>query len=157
MKHVMQAQYPAPAEVVLKMFSDPAFHTRKLEAMGLTKYQVLDSGDDGQRFRIKIERKVPIQLMGKSTGDSTVAHEERWDRKARTGEVHVETKGIPIAISAKATVRDQGPGCLIEYTWTIESNLPLVGGKLEKMVVADMDKRAEAERQAAIAQLDGYR
>lgn len=156
MKHQMKAVYPASAERVLKMFSDASFHTRKLEAMGLSKYRVLDSGDDGSSFRIRIERKIPIQLMGKSTGDSTVAHEERWNRKTLSGVVTVETRGIPLAMSCTAQVRDQGKSCVIDYQWTVDSSLPLVGGKLEKMAVSDMDKRFEEERLAAVALLDAY-
>ncbi|AXQ28722.1 DUF2505 domain-containing protein [Solimonas sp. K1W22B-7] len=160
MKHASTSRYPAPAEVVMKMFADPAFHTRKLDALGMAgKYEVLEQGVQGDEFFIRIERKVPISLPGmkKGAGESSVAHEERWNTKSRTGKVQVETRGIPVAISCTASVRDEGEGAVVQYDWLIESSLPLVGGTLEKFVVADMNGRAEQETQAGIDQLSNYR
>ena len=103
MKHKSQARYPASAEVVLRMFTDKAFHTGKLDAMGLKNYQVLDHAFDGKDFRIKIQRKVPMQapaVVKKFVGaESTVINEERWNLKTRTGRVLVEPVGMPLEMS----------------------------------------------------------
>lgn len=160
MKHESISRYPAPADTVMKMFADPAFHTRKLDALGMAgKYEVLEQGFEDDEFFIRIERKVPISLPGmkKGAGESTVAHLERWNPKTRVGKVQVETRGIPVAISCVASIRDEGEGSVVQYHWLIESSLPIVGGTLEKFVVADMNGRADQETQAGIDLLADYR
>ena len=162
MKHEMKARYPAPAAVVMKMFADKAFHTKKLDGMGYAgKYQVLGSGGDGKKsFSIRIERKVPVSLpgMGKNAPESTVVNEESWDIASKTGKVVVELKGMPLEMSCSTAITDEGKGaCVVTYQWDVKSKVPLVGGAIEKMVVGDMSKKADEETQAAIALLDGYR
>ncbi|MGH8428902.1 MAG: DUF2505 domain-containing protein [Solimonas sp.] len=160
MKHEAKSRYPAPADQVMKMFSDPAFHARKLDALGMAgKYEVLAQGRDGDEFFIRIERRVPIQLPGmkKGAGESVVAHEERWNAQTRTGRVVVETRGIPVAISCDAAISDDAGGAVVEYSWLIESSLPIVGRTLEKFVVSDMNSRSEQETKAGIDQLENYR
>ncbi|HZR37089.1 MAG TPA: DUF2505 domain-containing protein [Nevskia sp.] len=161
MKHKSQARYPAPAEVVLRMFTDKAFHTGKLDAMGLKNYQVLDHVFDGQDFRIRIQRKVPMQapaVVKKFVGaESTVVNEERWNLKSRTGRVLVEPVGMPIEMSCQTSLRDQGDGCVVDFEWTINARVPLVGGALEKFVVGDLEKRAGEETALAVRMLERYR
>jgi len=161
MKHQSQARYPAPAEVVMRMFTDKAFHTRKLDAMGLKNYQVLDHALDGADFRIKIRRKVPMQapsIVKKFVpAESTVVNEERWNTRSRTGSVMVEPQGMPLEVSCVTAMKDQGKGCIVSFDWTIRAKIPLVGGALEKFVVSDMERRAAEETEIAIRLLDEYR
>lgn len=160
MKHEMKARYPASAAVVMKMFSDVAFQTQKLDALGYTgKYAVLDHSKDAKSFNIKIERKVPVSLpgMGKNAPESTVTNDETWDIKSKTGKVVVQLKGMPLEMSCTAAMADEGKECVVTYQWEVKSKIPLVGGTIEKMVVSDMSKKAEEETQAAIALLKNYR
>jgi hypothetical protein len=156
MKHEMKSRYPAPAAVVLKMFADPAFHTRKLQALGVARYELLASGQDGDEHYVRIERKVPISLPGMK-GENSVTSEERWNHAQKTGRVSVQTQGIPIQMSCEATVGDEGAESVVTYRWTIEAKLPIVGATLEKFVVADMEKRSAAETEAGIQLLTDYR
>ncbi|MBI2384279.1 MAG: DUF2505 domain-containing protein [Gammaproteobacteria bacterium] len=161
MKHEMKARYPASSEVVLKMFSDPAFHTRKLEAMGLSKFTVLSQGLDGDEFHIRIERRVPLDAPGVVKkvvpAESSVVNEERWNLKKKTGRVIAEPKGIPIDMSCTASFKDDGKDCVITYVWDVRAKVPLIGGALEKFVCSDMERRFADETRAAIPLLAGYR
>jgi len=160
MKHEMKARYPAPSSVVMKMFADRDFHTRKLEATGYTgKYQVLNCSGDASSFSIRIERKVPVSMpgMGKNAPESTVVNDETWNLASKTGRVVVELKGMPLEMSCVTSMKDEGKDCVVTYQWEVKSKIPLVGGTIEKMVVSDMDKKADEETQAAIALLKNYR
>ena len=161
MKHQSQARYPAPSEVVLRMFTDKDFHTRKLDEMGLKNYQVLDHALDGKEFRIKIRRKVPMQapaLVKKFVpAESTVVNEERWNLKSRTGSVMVEPQGMPLEVSCVTAMKDQGGECIVSFDWTIKARVPLVGGALAKFVISDMERRAAEETEVAIRLLKDYR
>lgn len=160
MKHEMKARYPASSAVVMKMFADRDFHTRKLEATGYAgKYQVLNCTGDGKSFSIRIERKVPVSMpgMGKNAPESTVVNDETWNLASKTGRVVVELKGMPLEMSCLTSMKDEGKDCVVSYQWEVKSKIPLVGGTIEKMVVNDMEKKAEEETQAAIALLKDYR
>ncbi len=158
-RHEMKAHYPAPAAVVLKMMGDKAFHTRKLEGMGLTKYEVLDYACDAREFRIRIERKVPVQMPGmkKAAGETSVVNEEVWNLQTRTGRVRVEPAGMPVEMNAALTITDEGDGSVITFDWTINAKIPVVGGTLEKFIVSDMESRAAEETRVAVSLLESYR
>jgi hypothetical protein len=158
MKHTTQAKYPAPSAVVLKMFTDRAFHEKKLDQLGL-KYRVLEHR--AAPFMIRIERKVPMNAPGmvkKLFGaETTVVNEESWNPKDKTGKVKVLPQGVPIDVSCSATLKDAGDGCVISYAWDIHARVPLVGGALEKFVVADMERRADEENRLGAAMVKDYR
>ncbi|MDR3417509.1 MAG: DUF2505 domain-containing protein [Nevskia sp.] len=162
MKHRTEARFPASPEVVLRMFTDRSFHTRKLEAMGLqNRYEVLDYAFDGNDFRIRIQRRVPVQAPGVVkkvvSAESTVVNEERWNLKSRTGAVKVEPQGMPLDMSCVLGLAGTAEGCVVSYDWTIKARIPVVGGALEKFVVADLQSRSAEEHEAAMRLLAEYR
>ena len=158
-RHEMKARYPAPADTVLKMMTDRAFHTRKLDGMGLSQYQVLDHACSGNDFRIRIERKVPVQMPGmkKAAGETTVINEESWNLATRSGRVRVQPAGMPVEMNAELSISDEDDGSVITFQWTIDARIPVVGATLEKFIVSDIESRAAEETRAAVALLDAYR
>ena len=157
-KHPMKTRYPAPAETVLRMLTDREFHARKLEKLGLPKYEILDHAFDGQQFRIRIERRVPVTMPGgKKAGETTVINEEHWNIAERKGLVKVETKGMPLQMSCESSMTEDGDGCIVTLDWSIEAKIPVVGGQLEKFVVSDIEHRAADETRVALELLEDYR
>lgn len=160
MKHKSQARYPVPSAVVIRMFTDKAFHTRKLDQMGI-KYKVLEHDSSPKEFRIRIERKVPMNAPGvvkKLFGaETTVVNDESWNPAARTGRVKVMPQGVPVEVSCTASMKDEGGGCVISYDWDINARVPLIGGAVEKFVIGDMEKRADEETQVGIGLAKDYR
>lgn len=161
MKHESLLRYPAPAAVVLRMFSDVEFHQRKLSQMGLAHYTVLEHALDATLFRIRIERQVPLDVPGvlkKVVPASTrVLNEETWDLDRRTGRIRVEPQGVPVSLECSTSMRDEGQGCVVIYAWEVKARVPLIGGALEKFVITDTDRYARRETEVAITLLDAYR
>lgn len=160
MKHEMRARYPASSDVVMKMFTDKDYHARKMEKLGID-FKVLEHAFDGENFRLKAQRLVPIQASGIAAkfmpATSTVVNDEKWTVSDKTGSVVVETKGVPLAMSCTARMQDEGDGCVVVYDWDVKAKIPLGAGALEKFVVSDMKVREAEERDAAISLLNEYK
>jgi hypothetical protein len=161
MRFEVKARYPASSGVVIKMFADKDFHTRKLEALGLRKYQVLKHESTDAEFSIRIERKVPMAPPGLISklvpAEASVTSEERWNLAKKTGRIKVEPAGIPVEITGTASLADAGQECVITYVWEAKARVPLVGGALEKFIASDMEKKMVDETKAAITLLGPYR
>jgi len=161
MKFDIKARYPAPAATVLKMFMDKDFHTRKLQVLGIAKSRVLDHAASGDDFRIKVERKVPLDapaLVKKFIpAETTVVSEERWNSVKKTGAVKVEPVGVPVEIKCTARFADDAQGTTITYAFDVTAKVPFVGGALEKFIAADMESKFAEEARAAISLLGPYK
>ena len=48
MKHQVKAHYPVSSDVLIKAFTDKAFHLSKLEQLGVTEHEVL-----GPRYKVQ--------------------------------------------------------------------------------------------------------
>lgn len=160
MKFEIKSRYAAPAAVVMKMFMDPAFHTGKLEALGLKKYRVLDQGTKGDDFHIRIERKVPLDapaLIRKVVpAETTAASEERWNRSTMKGRVSTQLS-VPVDMSCEASITDVAGGSLVLYLWEVRAKIPLIGGALEKFIASDLESKMVEETRVAAGMLDAYR
>jgi len=158
MKHSTQSRYPAPAEVVLRMFADRAFHERKLKNMGIENFEILEHAADDRSARIRIARQLPVQLPGMKKGAGQVVHTETWDLAAGTGDITAEPQGMPLEMHCQARFEPDGDdACIAHYEWDIKANVPVVGKRVEKFVAADIDKRGAQEAEAGQALLDDYR
>ena len=161
MKFDIKAKYPASSAVVLKMFTDKEFHAKKLGVLGIAKSRVLEHDDKGDDFRIKVERKVPLNAPGVVKkfipAETTVVSEERWNRAKKTGAVKVEPVGVPVEIKAGVRFADDAQGCTITYAFDVTARVPLVGGALEKFIASDMESKFAEEARAAITLLGPYK
>ena len=161
MKFDIKARYPAPSEVVLKMFMDKEFHAKKLVVLGIQKSRVIEHAAAGDDFRIKVERKVPLNAPGMIKkfipAEATVVSEEKWNRAKKTGSVKVEPAGVPVEIRCTARFADDAQGCTVIYAFEVNARVPLVGGALEKFIASDMESKFAEEAKAAATLLDPYR
>lgn len=144
MKHEIKSRYPASAETVMRMFANPEFHTAKLQGLGLKKYEVLDQEAKGDDFRIKIERKVPLDapaLVRKVVpAETTAISEERWNLRTRKGKVSI-SPGIPVDMNCEAAITEAGSECVVIYHWEVKARVPLIGGALEKFICSDLESK----------------
>ena len=136
----------------MRMFANPDFHVAKFEGLGLKKYQVLDQEAKGEEFRIRIERKVPLDapaLVRKVVpAETTAISDERWNLRTRKGKVSIRP-GIPVDMNCDAVVVDQGSGCVVTYAWDVRAKVPLIGGALEKFICSDLESRMVDETRVA--------
>src|SRR3546814_11332438 len=119
--------------------------------------KVLAQKRDARQFSIRVERKVPVQVPGiGKKAEATVVNEEIWNFAGKTGVINVDPGAMPLKCSCTAALKSDGKGTVVTYTWEVKATVPLIGGKIEKMAIADMDARFDEETRAANELLKDY-
>lgn len=133
--------YPAPPEQIMAMLQDPGYAPAKYAALGDISYDVTthDVSDDGVSF--VVEREVPSSmpdLAKKVLGQTNhMIQKENWRAAGDgyTADMVLESPGKPLNITGSMSIVPARDG---ESDWTVnfevKASVPLIGGKLEKMV-----------------------
>lgn len=162
MKFTDSHEFDVSSDTVIKMFSDPDYFTGKYEALGFTNIQVLEHTRDGDDFSITVRYEapsdVPVPGFAKKfmAETSVVTQTDQWNVADKTGRLKAEIKGLPAKISADMELVDDGDGCSNELNWNINCSIPLVGGKVEKLIAQDIQSKAESDLEQTRAMLANY-
>ena len=162
MKFSYKQTFPKDAGTVLKMFCDPAYHEKLQKALGAMDYKQLEHKDDGTRFRIKmaynVKSNVPLPGFAKKVlGEtSSVVQEESWDRSNKKGEVSVQVKNLPGTLRSANTLADANGTTTKTFNWDVSVKIPLIGGKIEQLIVDDIKTKVEPEQSAGRKLLGEY-
>lgn len=160
MKQEIKSRYPASSDVIIRMFCDAGFHAAKMQALGLKKFEILEQSVQGDDFRIRIERKVPLDapaLVRKVVpAEATAISEERWNIKSKKGKVTI-LPGIPVEMTCEASMSDVAGECVVTYVWEVRSKVPLIGGPLEKFICSDLQSKLVEETRVAATLIKNYR
>jgi Protein of unknown function (DUF2505) len=151
--------YDAPPEDVLAMISDPLFWDRVGEANSALSCTAT-VGTEAGTTRVVIDQEQKVvgvpSFAKKFVGDSTRAIiTQVWHGRDATYEV--DTPGKPTSITGTATLAENGTGSRLTYDLEVKASVPLVGGKLEKLVVELTDDGFDKEQAVGAAWLAGDR
>src|SRR3546814_20708456 len=86
----------------------------------------------------------------------SITQRDSWDLKKRTGQLEVEVRGVPIKIAATMRLADEGKGSANTLSWNVSCGIPLIGGKLEKLLISDIQAKADADLAASRKILADY-
>jgi hypothetical protein len=129
--------YDAPPADVLAMMSDPLFWERVGEANDVVSWTPTVSKEAGAtRVVIDEEQRtagVP-SFAKKIVGETTrVIITQVW--RGQQADYQIETPGKPTHVHGTATISANGSGAVLVYDLEVKASVPLIGGKLEKLVV----------------------
>ena len=129
--------YDAPPADVLAMLGNPTYWDKVAEATGALS-STATIGTEGTTTRVIIDQQQQVvgvpSFAKKFVGDSTRAITTQvWD--GNHASFQVETPGKPTSINGTATITETGSGSTLTYDLEVKASVPLVGGKLEKLVV----------------------
>jgi hypothetical protein len=154
--------FDKPAATVMKMFSDRAYFERKYQELGFWDVAILDHDKSDRRFRIKARYTTrndsPLPDFAKKIlGESTViTQQDTWDIEKKTGRLEIEIKGAPVKVTADMVLKDEGKGAANTLKWIVSCGIPLLGGKLEKLVADDIQSKSKADVAASRKILASY-
>ena len=160
MKVTHTATYDAPAAEVYAMLTDPAFRQKASEATGVLSVEVTVE-PEGKGHVVTLDQVQPTEgvpsFAKKFAGDTThVIAVESWSSPNEAA-LKVETPGRPTDLHGVYRLEESGGRTDQRFEGEIKVKVPILGGKLEK-VMADLFVEArEKEHSVGAAWLRGER
>ena len=136
MRLTRELAYAAPVPDVLAMLQDPAFWDQVAAATGAreSRTTVDRLGEVVEVVTDQQQDVVGVPSFAKRfVGDSTQAIVRQTWRGEEAGYV-VDSPGKPVSISGSAALKAGAAGSVLTYDLEVKAGVPLVGGKLEKLV-----------------------
>lgn len=137
-------------ETVFNLMTDPDFLVERSTALGeLSADCEVEDFDDETIVSMtrQVRRELPSVLAKMFNPVQTMQMKEIWRRDGDdwTGEYSITVQGQPVTISATFSLTASGGGCLYTIEHRCRATIPLVGGKVEKFVLAQAIAGAEDE------------
>lgn len=151
MKAGFSQDYPATPDTLWTVFGQPDYPHRKYQAQGITGYRVLSFEASADRIDLDLERTLSVPMHHIPAIAQRFVHPEQvlhylshW-RRTPDGQadfdVEIVARGLPLRISGRGELRQTGAAASrLSIEFDIGVQVPLIGGKIEKMVAAFIEK-----------------
>ncbi|GGD15397.1 DUF2505 domain-containing protein [Nocardioides daphniae] len=148
--------YDAPLAEVAAMLRDPAFREKVCERQRVISHDVTVTAD-GDAADVTVERVQAVTgvpaVAAKVVGDQiTIVHREAW-RDLTAGDYTVGIPGKPGQISGTVSLREAGGRTVETVDLEVTVSIPLVGGKLEGVVVDLLKAALRTEHEVGVKHL----
>ena len=156
-------EYPADPATVFAMFGDADFLKDRSEALGHTDVEVAECGPVEDEFRIRIERRVLINVPKFArkvlSPRTSIEQADSWDLDTdsagtRSGRWEVRVKGAPIRMQGEITLAPSHTGTVHHITGTMNIAIPVIGGRLKKFLLRDTFDSIQGEYEQSLAYLE---
>jgi len=147
-----RATFAATADDVFSILVDEAFLTARLRDIGGKAAALLDHKVDGTNAAYRLRQgvdasKLPGAVKSILNGDLVVEREERWRGFESAGRATIN--GVPAQISSRGQLSARGDGAELLIRAEVKVSIPLIGGKIEKVVAEQVTKLLAAEAEYA--------
>jgi len=159
MKFRHELSYDAPPAKVFEMLADPDFREQACAAMEVISADVqLDR--DGEGFNLVIDQQQNTKdLPGFArtfAGESTQAIQREVWLGPTTGNLSIESPGKPASASGTIRLEEDGSGTREVVELEIKVKVPLIGGKLEKLMAEKVAAGMDVERTIGVVWLEEH-
>ena len=161
MKMTMTHDFDHPIEDVWAMFSDPAAHVAKFEAMGHRNIEVINEEPSEKSLRMVIKRNTDLDVpsIAKKVLPSspTVTTDDTWEDKGDGtygGHFLVTMDGVPQKTNGTTLITANDDGTThYEVEIDVSIKVPLIGDRIAKASKGELEKQLNAEFAAGDAWL----
>lgn len=156
MKYQQTIDYPVSCEHLFARFSDPGFIMRKYAAQGATGIALVSAEQDADGFCIVVSREVPVDVDVPAFARSlvpatiTLVQTDRWHVATGQGSLDIEFKGMPVRLHCDMRIVDTPAGAHQVLDFDIKVSVPLLGGKLEKLLADDLQLKFGRDTEASL-------
>lgn len=160
MKFRHELMYGASPAAVFEMLATPAFREATCAAQDVISVDV-EIERSGNGFTLTVDQlQKTDDLPGFArtfAGSSTRAIQREVWADSTGGTLAIEAPGKPTEMKGTITLRDEGSGTREIVELEIKVKVPLIGGKLEKLMADKVKAGMDAEHRTGIAWLSGDR
>ncbi len=160
MKFRKELAYDADPEDVFAMLSDPAFREKVAHAQEVVSVDVRLTPSSGGFSLVneQVQDTAGLPALAKKiAGDTTQAViTEEWS-SAAGGSISITAPGKPTKAEGTITLRPGTTGTTELVELDVKVKVPLIGGKLEQLMVDNIDSGFDIEHQVGQAWLAGER
>jgi hypothetical protein len=142
-----ELSYAAAPDAVHAMLTDPAFRGESLERQHVLRGSAKAEGEHVTIEQVQSAASLP-SFARKLVGDEIVILQQEWWTSATAADVHVTIPGKPGEMSGTIRLSPEGDGTLEVVEMTIRVGIPLVAGKIEKLVADMLGKALDKEHEA---------
>lgn len=160
MKFQHELRYDAPPSDVFEMLADPAFREAVCKQQDVISAEVtLERDGDGFTLTIDQEQRTDDLPSFARTfaGDSTRAIQREDWAEPTGGSLRIDAPGKPSEVKGTITLHPDGSGTREVVELELRIKVPLIGGKLEKLLAEKITAGMEAEHEVGTAWLAGKR
>jgi len=144
MKFAVTQDFPAGLDRLWLTFGQQEYARQKYLALGATAVRIDSFRSSAQLIEVELERAIPVHrsqlpvwmrsLVG---GEQKLRHQTRWrrlDRQHVAAELEISPVDLPVSARGVGTIVEAAPDLTrMELDWTVESVLPVVGRKVERL------------------------
>jgi Protein of unknown function (DUF2505) len=160
MKFRHELRYDASPAEVFEMLADPAFREAACAAQDVISAEVhLEREGNGFSLTIDQEQRTDgLPSFARTfAGDSTRAiQREAWD-DSTGGTLRIDAPGKPTEVKGTITLRPEGSETVEIVELGLRIKVPLIGGKLEKLLAERVTAGMDAEHEVGVRWLTGER
>lgn len=147
-----RATFSAPVDTVYSVLVDKAFLTARLRDIGGKGAALLDHSTSANTAAYKLRQGVPADKLPSAVkslvgGDLVVEREERWQGHESAGRATIT--GVPAQITSRSRLTARGDAAELVVSAEVKVGIPLIGGKIEKVVAEQVTKLLAAEAEYA--------
>lgn len=143
--------YPATPERLWQVFGQPDYPQRKYQAQGITAYRVRKFDATTDRISLDVERTLSVPLHRIPHFAQRFVHPEQtlhylshWRRNGQGQadfDLEIVAAGLPLHITGRGELRQVGDSASrLSIEFDVKVSVPLIGGKIEKMVASFIEK-----------------
>jgi len=151
MRVTHEVRYDAPVETVRAMLTDPAFRERATLAMGASAVSVRVAEGSVEIDMASQPHHVPAFLRPVIGEKIHAVHAEHW-----TGDeaaFSVTTSLVPAGLHGRRALIADGDGCLDRFDGEAHARIPLVGGRIERLIADRLEEGWDIEHGVGVAWL----
>ncbi|KQY56462.1 MULTISPECIES: DUF2505 domain-containing protein [unclassified Nocardioides] len=156
MKIQHSVRYDAPVGEVYAMLTDPAFRERASQAQEVISLDVTVEGESVNIDMVQPNTDIP-SFARKFAGETSHAIQaEQWSQ-GTTAEFSVTIPGKPGSITGTRRLVADGDATLDTFDGEATARIPLIGGKIEKLIADKLKDGWNTEHGVGVAWLEGNR
>lgn len=158
MKFRHELAYDAPPAAVFEMLADPEFRQAACAAQDVISAEVtLEREGNGFTLSVDQEQRtddLPSFARTFAGASTRAIQREQW-ADTTGGTLQIDTPGKPSTLKGTITLRPEGSGTVEVVELEIKVKVPLIAGKLEKLLAEKVAAGMDAEHGVGIDYLAG--